>query len=60
MGLGLGVFFVEDGLADVLGQDFVEDVVSGDGQGGLSLEQLLNQQGVEVVWIHHVVFPPEK
>ena len=53
--LRLGVALVEDVLAHVLGEDLVEDVVDGEGEAGLVLEQLLHQEGVEVVGIHHII-----
>ena len=39
----------------MLGQDLVEDVVDGEGETRLVLEQLLHQQRVQVVRIHHIV-----
>ena len=53
--LRLGVALVEDVLAHVLGEDLVEDVVDGEGEAGLVLEQLLHQERVEVVGIHHII-----
>ena len=55
MWLRLGVLLALDGLADVLGEDLVEDVVCGDGEGGLPLQQPLDQQRVEVAGVHDVV-----
>ena len=53
--LGLRVLVVDDVLADVLGENLVEDVVHRQAEAGLVLEQLLHQEGVEVVGVHHVV-----
>ena len=55
MGLRLQVFVVDDVLADMFGEDLVEDIVDREAQTGLVLQQLLNQEGVEVVRVHHVV-----
>ena len=53
--LRLGVFVVDDVLSDVLSQDLVEDVVDGQAEAGLVLQELLHQEGVEVVGVHHVI-----
>ena len=53
--LGLRVLVVDDVLADVLGENLVEDVVHRQAEAGLVLEQLLHQEGVEVVRIHHII-----
>ena len=42
-------------LAHVLRQDLVEDVVDGEREAGLVLEQLLHQQRVKIVRVHHIV-----
>ena len=55
MRLRFQVFVVDDVLADMLGEDLVEDVVHRQAQTGLVLEQLLHQEGVEVVGVHHVI-----
>ena len=55
MGLRLQVFVVDDVLADMFGEDLVEDIVDREAQTGLVLQQLLDQEGVEVVRVHHVV-----
>ena len=60
MRLRLGVLVGVDGLADVLGEDLVEDVVGGHGEGRLLLQQSLDEQGVEVARVHHVVLAPAK
>ena len=39
----------------MLGEDLVEDVVDGEREAGLILQQLLHQQRVQVVRVHHVV-----
>ena len=39
----------------MLSEDLVEDVIDGKREAGLVLEQLLNQERVEVVRIHHVI-----
>ena len=49
------MFVVDDVLADVLGEDLVEHVVHRQAQTGLVLQELLNQEGVKVVRVHHVV-----
>ena len=53
--LGLRVLVVDDVLADVLGEDLVEDVVHRQAEAGLVLEQLLHQQGVEGRHDHRAV-----
>ena len=53
--LRLCVSLVDDVLTHVLGQDLVEDVVDGEREAGLVLQQLLHQQRVQVVGVHHVV-----
>ena len=55
MRLWLCVSLVDDVLAHVLGQDLVEDVVDGEREAGLVLQQLLHQQRVQIVGVHHVV-----
>ena len=52
------VFVVDDVLADMLGEDLVQDVVHRQAQTRLVLQQLLHQEGVKVVRVHHVV--PDK
>ena len=42
-------------LAHVLSEDLVEDVVDWQREAGLVLEQLLHQERVQVVRIHHVI-----
>ena len=42
-------------LAHVLSEDLIEDVVDGKRETGLVLEQLLHQERVQVVRIHHVI-----
>ena len=49
------MFVVDDVLADMLGEDLVEDVVDRQAQALLVLQQLLHQEGVKVVRVHHVV-----
>ena len=49
------MFVVDDVLADMLGEDLVEDVVDREAQALLVLQQLLHQEGVKVVRVHHVV-----
>ena len=53
------MFFEQDRLRDVLGQDLVEDVVRRHRQRLLALQQLLDQQRVQVVRVHDVVFASE-
>ena len=60
VGLGLCVLVAVDGLSDVLREDLVEDVVGGHGEGRLLLKQPLDEQGVEVARVHHVVLAPAK
>lgn len=55
MWLRLQVFVVDDVLADMFGEDLVEHIVDREAQTGLVLQQLLNQEGVKVVRVHHVV-----
>ena len=55
MWLWLCVSLVDDVLAHMLGQDLVEDVVDGEREAGLVLQQLLHQQRVQIVGVHHVV-----
>ena len=55
MWLRLQVFVVDDVLADMFGEDLVEHIVDREAQTGLVLQQLLNQKGVKVVRVHHVV-----
>ena len=54
------MFFNEDRLQNVFGQNFVEDVVRRHRQRLLALQQLLDQQRVQVVRVHHVVLSPER
>lgn len=39
----------------MLSEDLVEDIVDGEREAGLVLEQLLHQERVQVVRIHHVI-----
>ena len=59
MRLRFRMLFHEHRLQDVLGQDLVEDVVRGHCQSLLPLQQLLDQQRVQVVRVHHVVLASE-
>ena len=49
------MFVVDDVLADMLGEDLVQHVVHRQAEAGLVLQQLLHQEGVQVVGVHHVV-----
>ena len=49
------MFVVDDVLADMLSEDLVQDVVDGQAETLLMLQQLLHQEGVKVVRVHHVV-----
>ena len=55
MRLRFQVFVVDDVLADMLGEDLVQDVVHRQARTRLVLQQLLNQKGVKVVRVHYVV-----
>ena len=52
------MFLVENFLSDMFGEDLVEHVVDGQGQARLVHQELLHQQGVEVVRVHHVIPRP--
>ena len=54
------MFFEQDRLRDVLGQDLVEDVVRRHRQRLLPLQQLLDQQRVQVVRVHDVILASGK
>ena len=49
------MFIVDDVLADMLGEDLVQHVVDRQAEALLVLQQLLHQEGVKVVGVHHVV-----
>ena len=55
MRLRLWMLGVHNLLAHVLGEDLVEDVVGGQAEAVLVDEELLHQEGVQVVGVHHVV-----
>lgn len=44
-------------LADVLGHNLVEHVISGQRQGVFVQEEPLREQRVQIMGAHHVVFP---
>ena len=49
------MFIVDDVLADMLGEDLVQHVVDRQAEALFVLQQLLHQEGVKVVGVHHVV-----
>ena len=53
--LRLQVFVVDDVLPNMLGEDLVQHVVDRQAEALLVLQQLLHQEGVKVVGVHHVV-----
>ena len=53
--LRLQVFVVDDVLPNMLGEDLVKHIVDRQAQTWLVQQQLLNQEGVKVVRVHHVV-----
>ena len=55
MWLWLQVFVVDDVLTDMFGENLIEHIVDREAQTGLVLQELLNQEGVKVVRVHHVV-----
>ena len=58
MWLRLGMFLVENFLSDMFGEDLVEHVVHGQGEARLVDQQLLHQEGVQVVRIHNIIPRP--
>ena len=60
MRLRLLMLVKKDRLAHIFCEDLIQNIVGCNRQTAFSLQQLLYQQRVQIVGIHHIIFSPEK